>query len=323
MKQLSLGSFGAPTVGAATFGEDLRALANRVPLHVHLGTSSWAFPGWAGLVYDHKATPTLLAQEGLAAYARHPLFRSVGIDRGFYAPLSAEEFARYAAAVPPHFRFLIKAPASITDRALRDRTGTPIGDNSGFLDADAAITAFIEPVREGLGDHAGPLLFQLSPMPNSLHVARIIAELDRFLARLPKGPLYAVEVRDASLATAELCTTLSEHGVRYAVGLHPRMPDAKHQLALAASQPPGPLVVRWNLTRLATAPQRYDEAKRTFAPFDAIQAPDDATVSALAEAIAEHAHAVFLIANNKAEGAAPLTLRRIADAAFGERVPAP
>ena len=29
-----------------------RALAARLPAAVHFGTSSWSFPGWAGLVYS-------------------------------------------------------------------------------------------------------------------------------------------------------------------------------------------------------------------------------------------------------------------------------
>ena len=56
-----------------------------------------------------------LAREGLAAYAAWPLFRTVSLDRTFYAPLDAAGFARYAAAVPEDFRFVVKAPAAITD----------------------------------------------------------------------------------------------------------------------------------------------------------------------------------------------------------------
>src|SRR5262245_5955808 len=43
------------------------------------------------------------------AYAKHPLLRAVGIDRTYYAPISADQFAAYAAQVPDGFRFLVKA----------------------------------------------------------------------------------------------------------------------------------------------------------------------------------------------------------------------
>lgn len=70
---------------------------------MRLGTSSWSFPGWAGIVYDHSVSTATLARRGLAAYARHPLLRTVGVDRTYYGPITAEDFAAYAAAVPDEF----------------------------------------------------------------------------------------------------------------------------------------------------------------------------------------------------------------------------
>ena len=83
--------------------------ANRLPKHLYMGTSSWSFPGWEGIVYDRKATQRALARQGLQAYAHHPLLRCVGIDRTYYAPITAEDFAAYADVVPESFRFIVKA----------------------------------------------------------------------------------------------------------------------------------------------------------------------------------------------------------------------
>src|SRR6218665_219055 len=60
-------------VGPAVQAEDVRALGDQLPPGLHLGTSSWTFPGWKGLVFDREATPARLSREGLAAYAPHPL----------------------------------------------------------------------------------------------------------------------------------------------------------------------------------------------------------------------------------------------------------
>src|SRR3954464_13352095 len=70
-------------VGPSEPSEGLRVLGEQLPQGVYLGTSSWTFPGWNGLVYDHEASTTQLAREGLAAYAHHPVLRTVGIDRTF------------------------------------------------------------------------------------------------------------------------------------------------------------------------------------------------------------------------------------------------
>ena len=82
-------------VGAAAQSEEVEALGRELPQGICLGGSTWSFPGWAGLVYDRAYPTSKLAREGLAAYARHPLLRAVGVDRTHYAPVEAEELARY------------------------------------------------------------------------------------------------------------------------------------------------------------------------------------------------------------------------------------
>ena len=76
-------------VRPAAVGEALQRLGRRLPQDVFLGTSSWSFPGWQGLVYADACSESLLAREGLSAYAQHPLLRMVGIDRGYYQPMPA------------------------------------------------------------------------------------------------------------------------------------------------------------------------------------------------------------------------------------------
>jgi hypothetical protein len=79
----------------------------------------------------------LLSRTGLAAYARHPLLRAVSLDRAFSRLLAPDEYAALAAQVPHDFRFVVKAPALLTDAQRRDAgTAAPLGDNPGFLDAE-------------------------------------------------------------------------------------------------------------------------------------------------------------------------------------------
>ena len=79
---------GTHRVAPAPVSAELRALAESLPKRLHLGTSSWSFPTWAGLVYDRRASKEETARYGLTAYARHPLLRCVGVDRTWYAPLA-------------------------------------------------------------------------------------------------------------------------------------------------------------------------------------------------------------------------------------------
>jgi uncharacterized protein YecE (DUF72 family) len=290
---------------------------------LRLGTSSWSFAGWQGLVYDDPGAPyaeSRLSREGLPAYASHPLLGAVGIDRGFYAPIPLDEYARYAAQVPRGFRFLVKAPGRVTDALGRDDRGRGREVNPGFLDADAAIAGFVAPAVAGLGDRLGTLLFQFSPLPASMladppaWIARLRAFLDALPRELPDGAAYAVELRDPSLLTPRLVDMLHDAGVGYCVALHDRMPPVERQLrALDRLHPPGdgPLVVRWTLH----AGLGYEAARHRYAPFREIVDADPATrgpLAARAAATLLAGHAVTVIANNKAEGSAPLTLQALA-----------
>lgn len=320
-KQLSLfegsrpGSPQAATLAPAPPTAEARDLARLLPPGVRLGTSSWHFPGWRGLVWSEAHAPGDLSRYGLTAYSQHPLFAAVGIDRSFYAPLSSRQFAAYAAQVPDNFRFVVKAPSLLTNQWLPGEGDLRGRTNPQFLDASYAVEQFIEPAREGLGGNAGPLLFQFSPLGRTLTRApeRFIAQLQEFLGRLPPGPMYAVEVRDDRVLTRRFFASLKEVGARYCVGVHPRMPAVAAQAAAMSGFGPGPLILRWNLK----PGYNYEEARQRFTPFDQLIDEDEATRDSIAQlcmATVAAGQECTIIINNKAEGSAPLSVIKLAKA---------
>jgi uncharacterized protein YecE (DUF72 family) len=295
--------------------------APSLPLDIRLGTSSWFFPGWRGLVYEGTHAQRTLSRKGLAAYAQVPLLRTVSLDRTFYAPLSSVEYQRYAQQVPDHFSFVVKAPALVCDAVSRDEEGRGRVSNPHFLDAAVAAREFVLPCLEGLSSKAGPLVFQISPLPEAIlgEPATLAERLDAFFAALPKElgrhrPIYALELRNPELVTPRLMKMLGRAGIRYCIGLHARMPEAERQQkasALLDAAAPGPLVVRWNLHRGFL----YETAKRRYEPFDRLVDEDVQTREVLARMAADAfkaGHKVWITANNKAEGSAPLTLLELA-----------
>jgi uncharacterized protein YecE (DUF72 family) len=304
---------------APPLAEDI-ALAAALPPHVHLGTSTWSYPGWQDLVWAGKHSEATLSKTGLPAYATHPLLRAVGIDRGFYRPLAASEFERHAQQVPPGFRFTVKAPSLVTDALVRSEDGRGQQANPLFLDAAAALQDFIEPAYEGLGARIGALVFQISPLPGP-QLARMNEQFDRLhalLLALPRPPagVIAVEVRDAAWLTPDLAALLRDTGARYCLGLHPKLPPLQEQLPLMRALWPGPLVARWNLNRLH-GPYGYEEAEKRYGEFNEMLDPDLETRAELARIIRGTAGAgqeVFVTISNKAEGSAPLSVRALAQA---------
>ena len=312
-------------VGPAEHSEELRALGEALPPGFHVGTSSWTFPGWKGLVYDREATPARLSREGLAAYAQHPVLRTVGVDRTFYAPIPATAFADYAAQVPPGFRFLVKAheACTLSRWPLHARYGDLRGQpNDRFLDAAYARDRVVAPFVEGLGEKAGPLVFQLPPQdPQDLGgVGPFVERLHAFLAALPRGPLYAVEVRNESLMTDTLAQALADVGACPVLPAWKDLPPVERPaLRLRALQAPA-LVVRWMLPPNLD----YEEARKRYFPFDRLVDEDPRTrdgIARTATAALNLGRPVFVTLNNKAEGSAPLSAIQLARSVIS-RIPA-
>ncbi len=311
-------SYGAANelVAAAVPSEDVVELALRLPQQLRLGTSSWSFPGWAGLVYAERSTEQLLARAGLPAYGKHPLLRTVGLDRTFYAPISAADFARYAEATPGDFRFMVKAHAAITTPVAQLARNSPVSPGpERFFDADYTVRAVIGPMMEGLGDKLGVLLFQFPPLstPAIRDARSFAARLGEFLAALPRGPQYAVEVRNREFLIPEYTDALASSGATHCYNVHPRMPSVLEQWDLLgeAAWRSGSVVLRWMLH----PSQQYEAARDRYFPFDRLIDPDPRNRLALVKVVHQlvgHGHDTFVIANNKAEGSAPLSLLGLA-----------
>lgn len=299
-------------------------LATALPPQLRLGTSSWHYPGWAGLVWGRDYPEALLSRHGLTAYSQHPLFRTVGIDRSFYRPLTVAQFAAYAAQVPEDFRFVVKAPSAVTDALVRDESGRGRQVNANFLDAEAAVRDFVEPALVGLGARLGALVFQISPLPFAWleQMPRLIERLHALLRTLPAlqatapDGVVAVEVRDAQWLTPDFTAALRDTGATYCMGLHAKMPRIDEQLPILRALWPGPLVCRWNLNPLHGA-FGYEDAQAQYEPYDKMIDPDVETRAALARVIAGtvgKGHRAYVTLSNKAEGSAPRSVAALAQA---------
>ncbi len=299
-------------------------LAAALPAHLRLGTSSWNYPGWDGLVWDGEYSDTNLSRYGLTAYCKHPLMRTVSIDRSFYRPLNVAQFAQHASQVGPDFRFVVKAPSLITDALVRDESGRGMRTNAHFLNAEEAVQMFVEPALEGLGHKLGALVFQISPLPGAwlAQMPKLIDRLHNLLRAIPdlkhSAPdgVVAVEVRDPQWLTPQFVNALRDTGATYCMGLHAKMPHITEQLPILRALWPGPLVCRWNLNPVHGA-FGYEDARDAYEPYDKMIDPDLETRAALVRVIAGTASAgqnVFVTLSNKAEGSAPLSVLELARA---------
>lgn len=289
-----------------------RALAEKLPADVRFGTSSWSFPGWAGIVYRSERTTSALAREGLREYATHPLLRTVGIDRSYYAPIPVEDFRAYADQLPEGFPCCIKAPAAVTALTLGPRIGG--GDaNPDFLSIDRLVDDLLAPVSLAFRGHAGPIILEFPPFGRgrSLEPEAFHDRLERFVERLPREFSYAVELRDRALLTARYRAIVAKHGLSHTYNYWSAMPMLVEQAGVV---PPDDLP--FTVIRLLLKPGTwYEDQREAFRPFNRLRAPDTGMrdeVAAVAWRALKRQKRVFILVNNKAEGSSPLTIAALA-----------
>lgn len=299
-------------VGPVAVDEPTLSLARARPTGLYLGTSSWSFPGWRGLVWDREVSERTLSKHGLRAYAEHPLFNAVGLDRTHYAPMSASALRECAADVPDHFRFLMKAHEAITLRTFpsHPRYGQRAGQvNPDYLNPEYAVNEVLGPAAEGFGQKLFVVLFQFAPQsPRKLGTPEGFAEdLHRFFSHLPRNLRCAVELRNEELLTDAYRDALLDTDVIHCLSSIPKMPSPLEQARMMQTAIGSPVIIRWMLhPRYA-----YQEAYRAYHPFADIvdeDRPVRAEISTLIQRALGSGREVMVIANNKAEGCAPKSL---------------
>ncbi|HVK65517.1 MAG TPA: DUF72 domain-containing protein [Polyangium sp.] len=307
MKQLVLFS-GKPDPELPEIEAD-RAIAEKLAPTVRLGTSTWTFPGWRGIFYPKDIPEREIATHGLRLYTQNPLFRTVGIDRSYYAPLRAEELARYRDDLPDGYGCAMKVWSGIVAR--RD---PHTGERSPwFLDPRAFEERVLVPIEKSFSRNVGVFLLVLSPMhaEDRMDASELAERLDRFFEAAPRSFPYAVELRNPELLSRAYLDTLARHRVTHVLGLWERMPTIGRQLAVPKILT-APLVV----CRLSIRPgERYEERRRICAPFDKIVATDEASRADVVEVAARctrEGRSLMVLVNNKVEGSAPLTVRALA-----------
>ena len=107
---------------------------------IRIGTAGWTLP---------KQHAHHFPAEGSHLERTAAGFNCVEINSSFHRPHMLKTWQRWAATTPPHFKFAVKVPKTITHQAKLINTG-------------ALLQPFLDQVQ-GLGEKLGPLLIQLPP----------------------------------------------------------------------------------------------------------------------------------------------------------------
>ena len=279
---------------------------------VFIGTSSWKYEGWLGRLY----TPSRYEYRGKVAKSRFDrdclreyaeVFKTVCVDAAYYTFPSEKYLQGLAAQVPADFQFGFKITDTITLKHYPDlaRFGPKAGQpNPEFLNADLFASAFLRPC-ETIREKVGVLMFEFSRFwpADYQHGRDFVAALDAFFAKLPKGWPYAMEMRNKHWLVPDYFACLARHGIAHVFNSWDAMPPVGDQMALAGSVTQPELVP----ARFLLKPGRkYEEAVKTFQPYEKVQEPYPEARAAGAKLIKDGLAApkrkTLIFVNNRLEG---------------------
>ena len=199
---------------------------------VFIGTSGFSYSSWRGRFYPRR----IKSDDMLGYYAGR--LRTVEVNTTFYRTQPDAVIAAWAKAVPPDFRFAVKAHRRIT----HNRRMPNLEDAMRMLAQEA----------DGFGDRLGPVLFQLPPTA-PFDEGRI----ERVVAVAPRHWRIAFQFRHPSWHTEQVAELLERLGAAFVHG------DGEEQ--------PGPLgrgaFIYLRLRRDSYSPQRLGVWRRRIRAF--------------------------------------------------------
>jgi uncharacterized protein YecE (DUF72 family) len=302
---------------AARLAPTLRALADE---GIYFGTSSWKYEGWLGQIYSSekylvrgRLSQKKFEAECLAEYAE--TFPAVCGDFSFYQFPSSDYWQRLFGETPASLQFAFKVPEELTvaiwpsHARYGPRAGQP---NEHFLDAKLFERAFAD-LLAPYQDRIATLIFEFGTFNRKLFATpdHFFERLEGFLSALPGGYRYAVEIRNPEYLRPGYYALLSSHMTAHIFNAWTRMPTLADQVARPEAFTADFVVARALLRR----GRSYEQAVRTFEPYEVAREPDAETRDALRQ-LAERARRVrqpcFLFVNNRLEGSAPQTIEAVA-----------
>ena len=313
MSTLSL--FAEPPSRLAT---SLAALASR---EVFIGMSSWKYPGWMGKIYHEenyrtrgKFSQKKFEETCIAEYA--DTFPVVCGDFSFYQFPSDAFWQKLFSTAPGKLQFAFKVPEEITVKQFptHARYGPRAGlNNEQFLNAEMLRQMFLAPL-EPYAARIAVIMFEFGSFAKSAMESgeQFVDLLDAFLACLPQGFRYGVEIRNPEFLGQPYLECLHRHGAAHIFNAWTRMPELAAQIAQ-----PGAFTADFTVARALLKRHRpYEEAVQKFQPYLSVQEPNPAARTALAglvkRALTQRQKA-YLFVNNRLEGNAPGTVEGVLD----------
>lgn len=277
---------------------------------IRIGTCSWKYDSWKGLVYPAKKEFNFLSE-----YSKH--FNTVEVDQWFWSlfePKKAvlpkdSDVKSYAQSVPANFRFTIKIPNSITLTHFYNKNKTAeLKPNPFFLKTDL-FEKFLETIKP-MKKNIGVLMFQFEYL-NKQKISGLTEFLDRFesfIESIDKKYVYGIEIRNPNFLKKPFFEFLDRNKLAMVFLQGYYMPPIWEVFNEYKDKIKSTAVIRLH------GPDRSGIEKKTGSIWDQIVEPKDEELDKVAEIIyylKSKKVDAYVYVNNHYEGSAPLTIQKI------------
>jgi uncharacterized protein YecE (DUF72 family) len=277
---------------------------------VRIGTCSWKYDSWRGIVYPEKGGFDFLEE-----YAHH--FDTVEVDQWFWSLFAGDKAALpkeadvkyYAGAVPENFRFTVKAPNSITlSHHYQKDKSMPLAVNPHFLSLEL-YHDFLERL-EPMAGKVGLVMLQFEYLNRKkvASQAEFLEKLRPFLAGRPLNVPLAIECRNPKFLDEAYFKLLAGHGVHHVFCQGYYMPPVWE-----IEEKFGDLLTDTSVIRLMGSDRKGMELKSND-DWSLIIEPRDGElekIAAMVGKLRKRRKTVYININNHYEGSAPRTAEKV------------
>lgn len=267
-----------------------------------VGTCSWKYPSWEGLVYSRPEEINYLSEYALK-------YNTVEIDQYFYRLPDRSTVLEYRSSVPDSFSFAVKAPNQITLTHLRNRKkGMPLAENPDFLSLEVFNDFYTR--LEGIHGQIETIMFEFEYLNKSKMSSpeAFYSSLEGFISKLPKGVPLSFEPRNPQFLKEEYFDLLNRFGMYHVFSEKIYMPPVVETYQRFRESIDGRSIVRL----LGGDRKKIEETAGN--RWDRIVEPKDDALQHLAEMASDlinrRIKTVFYV-NNHFEGSAPLTIKKL------------
>ncbi len=277
---------------------------------LRIGTCSWKYDSWRGLVYSEKSKINYLQE-----YSEH--YNTVEIDQWFWSLFGQNKVAlpspktidEYTESVPDDFRFSTKLPNSLSlTHFYREKKSDPLIPNPYFLSKELFLQIY--QLFKEFGSKLGPMMLQFEYLNKQKMSSQqeFLSGLKSFVIEVGETDNLAVEIRNPNYLNETFFEFLSEHKIIPVLLQGYYMPPITDVYKKYGSSINDKVMIR------LLGPDRKGIEEKSGGDWNRILEPKDDEVRAIVDMMIDLLSRevdVYMNVNNHFEGSAPLTIDKI------------